>query len=138
MIGIFQNMNRLLKEYFIFLLLKIHFGIKTTWVLFNIFIRSDTYTCTRCVDPLYILILQFLYSTSFIYTSVFLRGSKSHTDRILDINAQTLLNELPNGNQFRITSNGRIVKKSQETSQQRAPRNKNRTRQKLLGYSPTY
>lgn len=43
------------------------------------------------------------------YTSVFLRGSKSHTDRILELNARTLLNKLPNGNQFRITSNGRIV-----------------------------
>lgn len=44
-----------------------------------------------------------------------IRGSKSHTERILELNTQTLLNELPNGNQFRITSNGRIVKKTQET-----------------------
>lgn len=44
-----------------------------------------------------------------------IRGSKSHTERILELNTRTLLNELPNGNQFRITSNGRIVKKSQET-----------------------
>lgn len=116
-------MNRLLKEYFIFLLLKIHFGIKTTWVFFNIFIRNRI--GLRPVKwHLYIYqmrrsslhsILQFLYSSSFIYTSVFLRGSKSHTDRILETNVRTLLNELPNGNQFRITSNGRIVKKSQET-----------------------
>lgn len=46
------------------------------------------------------------------YKTVFLRGSKSHTERILELNARTLLREMPNGNQFRITSNGRIVKKT--------------------------
>lgn len=49
------------------------------------------------------------------YKSVFLRGSKSHTDRILELNARTLLNELSNGCQFRITSNGQIVKTSRQT-----------------------
>lgn len=39
-------------------------------------------------------------------------SSKSHTERILELNARTLLREMPNGNQFRITSNGRIVKKT--------------------------
>ena len=49
------------------------------------------------------------------YKKVFLRGSKSHTDRILELNARTLLDELPHGDQFRVTSNGRIVKKTQLT-----------------------
>lgn len=42
------------------------------------------------------------------YNLGFLRGSKSYADRILELNA--LLNDLPNGNQFWIKSNGRTVK----------------------------
>lgn len=45
------------------------------------------------------------------FKNVYLRSSKSHTERILELNAKTLLSELPNGNQFRVTANGRIVKK---------------------------
>lgn len=46
------------------------------------------------------------------YKSVFLRSSKSHTERLIELNAKTILSQIPNGNQFRITSNGRIVKKT--------------------------
>ena len=42
----------------------------------------------------------------------FLRGSKTHTQRVLELNARTLLDQMPNGNEFRITSSGRIVKKN--------------------------
>ena len=52
------------------------------------------------------------------YKSVFLRSSKTHTERLIELNARTILHELPQGNQFRITSNGRIVKKT--PSSQRA------------------
>ena len=45
------------------------------------------------------------------YKNVYMRGSKTHTERILELNAKTLLSELPNGNQYRVTANGRIVKK---------------------------
>ena len=41
------------------------------------------------------------------YGSVFLRSRKSHTERLL-------LNEIPNGRNFRVTANGRIVKKSDD------------------------
>lgn len=51
------------------------------------------------------------------YKNVFLRGSKTHTERLLELNARTLLNELLHGKDFRITSNGRIVKKTLERSQ---------------------
>lgn len=51
------------------------------------------------------------------YKNVFLRGSKTHTERLLELNARTLLNELPHGKDFRITSNGRIVKKTPERPQ---------------------
>lgn len=45
------------------------------------------------------------------YRSVFLRSSKTHTERLIELNARTILNEMPNGKDFRITANGRIVKK---------------------------
>ena len=41
------------------------------------------------------------------YGSVFLRSRRSHTERLL-------LNEIPNGRNFRVTANGRIVKKSDD------------------------
>lgn len=46
------------------------------------------------------------------YKRVYVYGSKTHTERILELNAKTLLSEFPNGNQFRVTGNGRIVKKT--------------------------
>ena len=49
------------------------------------------------------------------FKNVYMRGSKTHTERILELNAKTLLSELPNGNQYRVTANGRIVKKRSET-----------------------
>ena len=45
------------------------------------------------------------------FKNVYLRSSKNHTERILELNAKTLLSQLPNGNQYRVTANGRIVKK---------------------------
>ena len=45
------------------------------------------------------------------FKNVYLRSSKTHTERILELNAKTLLSQLPNGNQYRVTANGRIVKK---------------------------
>ena len=50
-------------------------------------------------------------SNSNEFKNVYLRSSKNHTERILELNAKTLLSQLPNGNQFRVTGNGRIVKK---------------------------
>ena len=45
------------------------------------------------------------------FKNVYLRSSKNHTERILELNAKTLLSQLPNGNQYRVTANRRIVKK---------------------------
>ena len=58
------------------------------------------------------------------YNKVFLRASKSHTERLLELNARTILNELPNGSDFRITGSGCIVKKTKDDPlSSRAPRN---------------
>lgn len=40
------------------------------------------------------------------FKRVLSKSSKSHTDRIIELNARTLLREIPHGNQHRITSNG--------------------------------
>lgn len=45
------------------------------------------------------------------YRRVFLRSSKSHTERLLELNAKTILSELPNGHLYRVSANGRILKK---------------------------
>ena len=44
-------------------------------------------------------------------SDVYLRSSKAHTERILELNSKTLLLQMPNGNQFRVTGDRRIVKK---------------------------
>lgn len=57
------------------------------------------------------------------YKPVFIRSSKSHTERLIELNARTMLSELPHGNQFRITSNGRIVKKTPSTQREHGDEN---------------
>ena len=46
-----------------------------------------------------------------LYDRVYLRSSKSHTERLLELNAKTILSELPNGGQYRVAANGPILKK---------------------------
>ena len=46
---------------------------------------------------------------------VFLRRSKSHTNRMLQLNARTLFDDLRYGDRFCVTPNERIVKKTQLT-----------------------
>ena len=45
------------------------------------------------------------------YGRVYIRSSQSHTDRLVQQNIETLLKELPNGNQYRITANGKLIKR---------------------------
>ena len=46
------------------------------------------------------------------YRGVFIRSSLSHTDRVIQQNMISLLRELPNGDNFRITAHGKLVKKT--------------------------
>ena len=48
------------------------------------------------------------------YRGVYIRSSSSHTDRILHQNFMTILKELPNGENFRVTSNGKLVPKDEQ------------------------
>jgi hypothetical protein len=43
------------------------------------------------------------------YKKVFLRTSMSHSDRMMKLNFETILKELPGGNRYRIAGNGRII-----------------------------
>ncbi len=44
------------------------------------------------------------------YEKVFLRSSKSHTERLLELNIMKLLDEIPHGrDKYRLTANGRLV-----------------------------
>ena len=47
------------------------------------------------------------------YTGVYIRSSMSHTDRIVQQNFLTLLKEIPNGNNYMVTSNGKVIEKEQ-------------------------
>ena len=56
------------------------------------------------------------------FKNVYLRSGKNHTERILELNAKTLLSQLPNGNQYRVTANGRIVNKDNRNETPNAPK----------------
>ncbi|VDI35644.1 Hypothetical predicted protein [Mytilus galloprovincialis] len=42
------------------------------------------------------------------YKTVFIQGAKSRIERLIENNTRAILRELPQGNQFRLTGNGRI------------------------------
>ena len=42
------------------------------------------------------------------YSNVFIKSSKSHAERLIELNARAILRELPQGRNFRIDANGRI------------------------------
>ena len=52
------------------------------------------------------------------FKRVYLRSSKSHSERLLEVNIKTLLSEIPNGTQYRVAGNGRLVKKDFPSAQQ--------------------
>jgi hypothetical protein len=49
------------------------------------------------------------------YKRVFLRSSMTHSERLIRINFNTLLREMPNGRKFRLAGNGRIVRNEGDT-----------------------
>ena len=50
---------------------------------------------------------------SISFKGVFLRSAQSHVERLIQLNFKTILEEIPSGNQFRLTGNGRVVRKTQ-------------------------
>ena len=45
------------------------------------------------------------------YRNAYLRSSKTHTERLINLKFRTLLRELPNGRNYRVAGNGRVVSK---------------------------
>ena len=43
------------------------------------------------------------------YKGVFLRGAKSHVERLIELNFKTILGEMPNGSNYKVTNSGRLV-----------------------------
>lgn len=43
--------------------------------------------------------------------NVFIRGSQTHVERLIDLNFKTLLGEIPGGRKYRVTGSGRVVLK---------------------------
>ena len=52
------------------------------------------------------------------YSNSFIRGSQSHTERLIHLNTNTLLNELGLADKYRVTGNGRLVPKEYPQQQQ--------------------
>ena len=63
-------------------------------------------------DKIEILKNKHALTSSRDYQRVFLRSSQTHAERLIELNFKTLLKEIPNGNQFRVTGNGRLVRQT--------------------------
>ena len=44
------------------------------------------------------------------HKGVFIRSSQTHAERLIQLNFKTILNELPNGQKYYVTGNGRLVR----------------------------
>ncbi|KAH3818022.1 hypothetical protein DPMN_119609 [Dreissena polymorpha] len=58
------------------------------------------------------------------YKNVYIKSSKSHAERLIELNARTLLSQLPQGSNFRVDANGRIRPRQntdRQDQQQRQP-----------------
>ncbi len=56
------------------------------------------------------------------YRNIFLRSSKTHVERLLELNIHKLLDEIPYGHQkYRLTSNGKLVPKDNNNRGQQHP-----------------
>lgn len=44
------------------------------------------------------------------FGNIYIQSAKSHTERLIDLNFRTLLREIPQGKNYYITGNGRMVK----------------------------
>ena len=56
-----------------------------------------------------------------IFRNIFIQSSKSHVERLLELNARTLLRELPTCRAYRVSANGRILKKRENERENEPP-----------------
>ena len=58
------------------------------------------------------------------YKRVYIRSAQTHEERLMRQNLQTLMRDIPNGNDYRFTGNGRLIRKteaSQAATQRSSP-----------------
>lgn len=55
------------------------------------------------------------------FKHVYIRSAQSHEERLMRQNLEFLMKELPNGNELRLTGNGRLVRKTDDSSQAEGP-----------------
>ena len=55
------------------------------------------------------------------FRNIFIQNSKSHVERLLELNARTLLRELPTGRAYRVSANGRILNKRENERENELP-----------------
>lgn len=48
------------------------------------------------------------------YREVYVKSCKSHAERIIEMNARALLRQLPQGHNFRVDANGRIIRRTRQ------------------------
>jgi hypothetical protein len=68
------------------------------------------------------------------YKRVFVRSAQSHEERMAQMNLQTLLRELPHGQEYRFTGSGRLVKRDFDTGPQTQYQQQQR-QQHISGFS---
>ena len=60
------------------------------------------------------------------FKRVYIQSAKSHVERLLELNARTLLRELPQGRSYRVSGNGRILRRQgNDAAETAANRNQN-------------
>ena len=70
------------------------------------------------------------------YRNVYLRSSKTHVERLLELNFRALIDEIPDGqNKFKMTSNGRLVRRDENNSEESAQTERNREGARGRGFS---
>ena len=66
------------------------------------------------------------------FERVYVRSSQSHEERLIRLNTQTLISAMPNGEQYRMTMTGRLVKKDEAWDE------KQRQRRAAAGNTPWF
>lgn len=56
------------------------------------------------------------------FSKVFIRSSKTHMERLMEMNTRVLLDNIPNGHQYRMTSHGKLIKKDDQLQRRETDR----------------
>ena len=77
--------------------------------------------CATKQDKINILKNKGHLQSSTAYKRVYVRSAQTHEERMMRLNMQTLLKDLPHGDRYRFTGNGRLVKKTEQSGGQQTP-----------------